>query len=104
MFFRELGAGVAFKDYLSSVQRGAVISESHLSVIELVNLDVRRTDMKTLLASWALGLCMIFSFALTAAPTPAEAQVVVKVDPQYRHYRHHYRHHYYYRNHHRYYR
>jgi len=72
-------------------------------VIELVNLPLRRTDMKTLLASWILGAIMLFTFTLTAAPTPAEAQVVVKVGPQHRHYRH-YRHHYYYQNHHRYYR
>jgi hypothetical protein len=59
--------------------------------------------MKTLLASWILGAIMLFTFTLTAASTPAEAQVVVKVGPQHRHYRH-YRHHYYYQNHHRYYR
>jgi hypothetical protein len=59
--------------------------------------------MKGLFTSWVLGLCMLFSLTLTAAPTPADAQVIVKVGPQHRHYRH-YRHHYYYRNHHRYYR
>jgi hypothetical protein len=94
---------VASGDYLSSVQRGAAVSESDLPVIELVNLRLRRTDMKTLFASWILGAIMLFTFTLTAAPTPAEAQVVVKVGPQHRHYRH-YRHHYYYQNHHRYYR
>jgi hypothetical protein len=46
--------------------------------------------MKDSFGERGLSLCMIFSLALTVAPTPAEAQVVVKVGPQYQHYRHHY--------------
>jgi hypothetical protein len=38
MLFYELGAGVALKDYLSSVQRCTVVPESDLLVMELVNM------------------------------------------------------------------
>jgi hypothetical protein len=93
---------VASKENLSSVQRRTTISESDLSVIELVRLQGEPT-LKTLLTRWVLALSMLFTFTLAAAPRAAEAQVVVKVGPQ-RHYRHYHHHHYYYRNHHRYYR
>jgi hypothetical protein len=57
--------------------------------------------MKKLLTSGILGLSMLFSVG--SMPEPAQAQVVVKVGPTDRHYRHRYRR-VYYRHGHRYYR
>jgi hypothetical protein len=49
--------------------------------------------MKNLLVR--VVLCLSMLFMLTAVPTPADAQVVVKVGPSHRYHRQHYRHVYY---------
>ena len=54
--------------------------------------------MKTVVTHWILTISMLFTFALAATSKPAEGQVVVRVNPEHRHYYRHY-HHRYYRHH-----
>ena len=42
--------------------------------------------MKTLVTHWILILCMLFTFAWAATSKPDERQVIVRVDPEHRHY------------------
>jgi hypothetical protein len=49
--------------------------------------------MKTRLASFILGLSMLFALGLMATPT--DAQVVVKIGPQHQYHHRYYRHTYY---------
>jgi hypothetical protein len=69
--------------------------------MKLVKFELGEPTMKNFVIRGVLGLSMLFMLA--AVPTPADAQVVVKVGPSHRYHHRHYRH-VYYRHGHRYYR
>jgi hypothetical protein len=69
--------------------------------MKLVNLLEGEPTLKNLLIRGFLGLSMLFMLAVT--PSPADAQVVVRVGPSHPYHHRHYRR-VYYRHGHRYYR